>query len=144
MEYYPGLFSFASVCRSDSREMRAVLPASCSDQPQGEMRQKARLPPISIYTFLAEHTQMRSVFMVVVLFGLQPHSTGVTDSSWQHLAPGMDLKVLTGSTPNSVGDSRITVLRIDPKLWELEFFGISQTGESQGHTARAWCEKHKL
>ncbi len=82
--------------------------------------------------------------MVVVLFGLQPHSTGVADSSWQHLAPGMDLKVLTASAPDSVGESRITVLRIDPKLWELEFFGISQTGESQGHTARTWCEKHKL
>ena len=88
--------------------------------------------------------QMRTIFMVVVLFGLQPHSIVATDSAWQHLAPGMDLKVLAATTPSSVGDSKITVLRIDPKLWELEFFGISQTGESQGNTARAWCEKHKL
>src|SRR5258707_14566765 len=76
--------------------------------------------------------QMRTIFMVVVLFGLQPHSIVATDSAWQHLAPGMDLKVLAATTPSSVGDSKITVLRIDPKLWELEFFGISQTGESQG------------
>jgi hypothetical protein len=33
---------------------------------------------------------------------------------------------------------------MDPKMWELTAMGISQTGESAGHTARTWCEKHKL
>ncbi|MBM3313687.1 hypothetical protein FJY70_03730, partial [candidate division WOR-3 bacterium] len=42
------------------------------------------------------------------------------------------------------GDSRITVVRFDPELWELVFMGISQTGERTGHTAREWCEQHRL
>jgi hypothetical protein len=33
---------------------------------------------------------------------------------------------------------------MDPKLWELAAIGVSQTGESSGHTAREWSEKHRL
>ncbi|HXB21207.1 MAG TPA: hypothetical protein VNV88_07500, partial [Candidatus Solibacter sp.] len=43
-----------------------------------------------------------------------------------------------------VADSKITVVRIDPGLWELEFAGISRTGESTGHTAREWCQGSKF
>lgn len=43
-----------------------------------------------------------------------------------------------------LADSRITVLRIDPGLWDLEFAGISRTGEAAGHTAREWCERNKF
>jgi len=60
------------------------------------------------------------------------------------LSPGMDLKYLPVRRPDVPADSRITVLRIDPQLWELELIGTSQTGESAGHTAREWCETHKL
>ena len=42
------------------------------------------------------------------------------------------------------GNSRIVILRIDPSLWQLEAVGISQTGESAGHTARAWSESRKF
>lgn len=87
---------------------------------------------------------MRKLLIVAILLALQPHSTPDAASTWQTLAPGMDLRILTAATPSSTGDSRITVLRIDPKLWQLEFMGISRTGEPQGHTARAWCEAHKM
>jgi hypothetical protein len=36
------------------------------------------------------------------------------------------------------------VLRIDPNLWDLQFVGLSQTGESVGRTARQWCERFEL
>ncbi len=67
-----------------------------------------------------------------------------TNSSWKTLAPGMDLGYVTAREPSAAGDSRIAVLRMDPKLWELTAIGVGQTGESSGHTAREWCEKHKL
>jgi len=63
---------------------------------------------------------------------------------WQTLAPGMELRELTAARPSEVGDSKITVLRIDPERWDLGFFGISQTGESAGRTAKEWCQKHRL
>ena len=42
------------------------------------------------------------------------------------------------------GEARITVVRIDPDLWELAFAGISMTGEAAGRTAREWCKSQKL
>jgi hypothetical protein len=71
-------------------------------------------------------------------------SNADTTSGWQTLSPGMDLRYLPVRQPNASAKSRITVLRIDPHLWELELIGSSQTGESAGHTAREWCEAHNL
>jgi hypothetical protein len=42
-----------------------------------------------------------------------------------------------------VGDSNITVLRIDPAMWEMEVTGVVQSGEISGHTAREWAQKQK-
>jgi Phosphodiester glycosidase len=56
----------------------------------------------------------------------------------------MELKYLAVTRPNVTAGARLTVLRIDPHLWELEIIGTSRTGETAGHTAREWCETHKL
>jgi hypothetical protein len=45
---------------------------------------------------------------------------------------------------DTIGNARIVVLRIDPRLWDLKFRGMSNTGESAGLTARQWCERHNL
>ena len=65
-------------------------------------------------------------------------------AGWQTLAPGMEITEFVAGKASIIGDSRITVVRIDPELWELEFMGVSLTGESTGHTAREWCQSHKL
>ena len=62
-------------------------------------------------------------------------SPGITHGPWQSLAPGMDLGMFPASRPSSSGDSRITVLRIDPALWSLVFAGRSLNDESGGRTA---------
>ncbi len=65
-------------------------------------------------------------------------------NSWRSLAPGLDFGTFIAGRGTSAGDSRVTVLRIDPNLWNLQFAGLSQTGESGGRTARQWCQKDKL
>ena len=62
---------------------------------------------------------------------------------WQTLAPGMELKYVTPHGASG-SNSAITILRMDPKQWELAILGTSQTGESTGHTAREWCLKGKF
>jgi len=56
----------------------------------------------------------------------------------------MDFRYITAIHPSTTGNSRIAVLRIDPKFWELEAIGIGQTGEEVGHTAKDWCKSHKF
>jgi hypothetical protein len=63
---------------------------------------------------------------------------------WQQIAPGMDIHYITTKSKSIEGDSKITVVRIDPDKWELVFMGISQPGEESLKTAREWCESNKL
>lgn len=84
------------------------------------------------------------MIILAILLGLVSVLTPGTTSGWQTLAPGMDLKVFTASKPSSVGDSRIVVVRIDPHLWELEFVGMSRSGEDAMQTVRAWSGKYNL
>jgi hypothetical protein len=62
---------------------------------------------------------------------------------WQTLLPGMEVKYVTPHGASG-SNSAITILRIDPKQWELALLGTSQTGEAVGHTAREWCLKGKF
>jgi len=55
----------------------------------------------------------------------------------------MEIRRVQAAKQSAFGDSKITVLLIDPGLWELEATGILQTGESVGHTAREWSKEQK-
>ncbi len=65
-------------------------------------------------------------------------------ADWQTIAPGMDLKYSPVNPPATKGSASIVILRIDPNLWQLEVVGINQTGETAGHTARAWSQKRSF
>jgi hypothetical protein len=75
---------------------------------------------------------------------------GANRDGWRALASGLELGAFTAGapgTPGAPGDAtpsgagRVTILRIDPNLWDLEFAGLSETGEAAGRTAREWCER---
>ena len=79
----------------------------------------------------------------LALIGMQPGAPVEAGSGWQTLAPGMDIRRVQSRKQSLLGDSKITVLRMDLDLWELEISGIFQTGEAAGHTAREWSRKQK-
>jgi hypothetical protein len=85
---------------------------------------------------------MRRSAAILVLLALHSLSLGEAKTSWQTLASGMELRTLTISASEGVAEAKITVLRVDPKLWQMEFRGISQTGETESHTAREWSKRH--
>lgn len=58
---------------------------------------------------------------------------------WKQLAKGLDFGVLETKRQGHAGDSKILILRIDPKAWDLEFAAASQKMGSMGQTARQWC-----
>ena len=84
---------------------------------------------------------MRTVLLLLSLLLTPP---AMAAGKWQSLAPGMELGRFSASQPSSAGDSRITVLRIDPDLWALEFIGLSLDDAADGQTARQWSEAHGL
>jgi hypothetical protein len=92
----------------------------------------------------AHNLRYRVGVLIVFLLGLSLLQIVSPASDWKTVAPGMDYKYIAARTPSAVGDSRIFILRVDPNLWQLEAFGISQTGESTGHSARDWSQQHKF
>jgi hypothetical protein len=85
-----------------------------------------------------------TLFLLVFALSFASLRIARAASDWIQLAPGMEYKYVTAKNPSLVGDSRIFTLRIDPALWQLETVGISQTGESAGHTAREWSQRQKF
>ena len=71
-------------------------------------------------------------------------SSAAAVGEWRSLAAGLELRTLEASRPSLREDSQITVLRVDPNLWDLVFVGTSLTGESTGLTARQWSQTHDL
>jgi hypothetical protein len=63
---------------------------------------------------------------------------------WTTLEPGLELGVFEAAERAPVGDSRITVLRIDPARWDLELVGVDEDAGSAPRTARDWCRAHDL
>jgi exopolysaccharide biosynthesis protein len=89
---------------------------------------------------LSRHLCIAGVLLVLCVQRGVPADAG---SEWQTLAPGMEIRRVQAAKQSAFGDSKITVLLIDPGLWELEATGILQTGESVGHTAREWSKEQK-
>ena len=81
--------------------------------------------------------QIRSLLITTVIAG-----SPLISPAWQNLAPGLELGIFDATLPSEFGDRKITILRIDPLLWKLEFAGVSQNPDKshQRYTAREWCE----
>jgi hypothetical protein len=85
---------------------------------------------------------MRVIYIAVLLLYT---SSLLADEIWRSLATGMDLGAfVTSSRSQGSDDSRITILRLDPDLWAMEFVGLSLSGETSGKTARQWSKNHHL
>jgi hypothetical protein len=84
---------------------------------------------------------MRPILLFVFVFFTPP---GIASDPWQTLEPGMDFGTFSASQLSKSGESRITVLRIDPDLWSLELIGLDEDGGSNGLTAKQWSKTYGL
>ena len=64
-------------------------------------------------------------------------------SPWRQLEPGLELAVLAAHRKSFTGDSKVTVLRIDPSRWAFRLLTARALG-SRMKTADAWAKEHKL
>ncbi len=83
---------------------------------------------------------MRNFFLFIITI----ISLAKADSAWKQLAPGMELGTFTVNNPNRGGKSKITLLRIDPKHWELMVIGKSWKKGLENQSARDWCKNYNL
>lgn len=84
------------------------------------------------------------IFTILLSLIIALISQSAAAQGWKQLAPGMELQNLAAKNHGQYGYSKITVVRIDPELWELVFMGVNQTGEASGKSARDWCKSLNL
>jgi uncharacterized protein YigE (DUF2233 family) len=70
-------------------------------------------------------------------------STAERTIPWQALEAGLDLAEIVSPVKSTVGDSRITVLRIDPRRYALRLLSVTEQG-GRSLTAKAWAGAHGL
>lgn len=83
------------------------------------------------------------LFSVPIFLTLVRVTDAGSAAGWQVLSPGMELKFVPIHRAEPPESARITILRIDVHLWELQTIGASSTGES-ARTAREWCEAQQF
>ncbi len=63
--------------------------------------------------------------------------------NWKELEPGLQLAEIDAPVRSSIGDSRFTLVRVDPKRRKLRLLMASELG-GKGRTAEEWAREHKL
>jgi len=64
------------------------------------------------------------------------------EQQWKELDTGLYLGEFETKADSQVGDSIITVLKIDPKLWEIDLVAESEVGDKKNKTAKQWANSH--
>ncbi len=84
-----------------------------------------------------------SLTLVLALAATHPALVAAADR-WETLEPGLELGELAMPAASTSGDSRVTVLRADPALFELQLLSASAPDQGAAHSARDWCERAGL
>jgi hypothetical protein len=63
---------------------------------------------------------------------------------WRQLDDGLELGSFKATVESPAGDSVITVLRIDPQIWEFRVLSTKSSRSSRMATAREWCQTFGL
>jgi hypothetical protein len=65
-------------------------------------------------------------------------------ADWENLAPGLDLGRFDTGVESVAGDGVVTVVRIDPKKWDLGLYCTSELDGKNRFNTKAWCDKYDL
>jgi Phosphodiester glycosidase len=73
-----------------------------------------------------------------------PATASASSTPWNILEPGLELGSFEAPLPAAAGDSRIRVLRIDPRRFRLELLMASAADPPRRLSARDWCLRNDL
>ena len=80
---------------------------------------------------------MKAVFIYTILF------FSLLNSSWHDIDKGLSYKIFDAKQKALIGDSKIVIVKISPKIYNINLFS-SQQYEHENLTAKDWSKKHKL
>jgi hypothetical protein len=66
------------------------------------------------------------------------------DTTWKPLAVGLEVAELASPVASTVGDSRVTVVRVDPAHYEFRLLSAKLLGLDHTLTAPEWTERYRV
>lgn len=111
------------------------------DNPR--FRRRAR-PALAATAATAAMAALAALAALALLAGPAAAETAIeTAIPWRVLDGGLDLAEIESPVKSTIGDSRITVLRIDPARYELRLLSVKEQG-GRPLTAKEWAGAHGL
>lgn len=86
-------------------------------------------------------TRVILVSLIVVTFMV---GSVQADEPWQRLDEGLEIGQFKLALYTVVGDSTVTILRIDPELWEFELVCAAEKGLPNRFSVKDWCLREGL
>jgi len=83
------------------------------------------------------------LLLLLLTLLLLPAAGPALADGWQTVAPGLELGRFKAHLQAKLGDSTLTVLRVNPGLWRFRLLAASQY-DKRPHTVEAWAQKMKL
>ena len=81
------------------------------------------------------------VFFIFILIS----NVAGQNATWKQLDEGLHFNDFTAPTKSSTGDSKILIVRIDPKIYNFRLLSFSElTPGSLSLTVKEWADKYKL
>jgi uncharacterized protein YigE (DUF2233 family) len=69
---------------------------------------------------------------------------GAATETWKKLEDGMELGIFQVNTESLFNHSEITVLRVNPNIWDIKLYSIKQFEYKSGISTKEWSQRHKL
>jgi hypothetical protein len=74
---------------------------------------------------------------------VQPNASDKS-TGWKKLAEGLELGIFSSPLPSEIGDSKIRVLRIDPRHFKLRLLNTSAVEDGRPMSAKEWSRQNGL
>ncbi len=85
-----------------------------------------------------------SLFLLAAFTAFAEAAGPAKNLGWQPLDKGLELGTFRSPIPSNVGDSLISVLRIDPKHYRLRLLNTSSIKDGSPITPKQWCQQNRL
>ncbi len=90
------------------------------------------------------HTFLVLLCCAVASPATEPALDALPPGSFHELAPGLELGHFASPVPSTLGDSRITALRVDPTRFSVEVISATREHPQLIMTAPEWARRHGL
>ncbi len=88
-------------------------------------------------------TVLLAVLAAILSAVFSPRPVQSEDDAWKKVDEGLSIGEFASGEPSKVEDSRITIVRIDPRVYSFKLLCASEHGRIK-MTAKKWCQEHNL